>query len=364
MYRHRPALLVLTILLLTGTYHLVGPSEARAQRLTVTVDSTASVIDYTGSATLHDWTGTSRSATGTILLDVEAPERSRAVIRTPVASFESGPSRRDRRMREVTEAGQYPMVEFRSTEIDPSAWGRSSDGHAGRWAVSGDLTFHGRTHPVDATVDVRVTDDSAFAQAEFPISLDRFGVERPELMWVAPIGDTIRIDARVAGAVEESRALASELETEHRETTGVRQISSPGLRPITPTEYAGQRASLHASVRIPEDSEPQWDIAFYGFAENPTGLAEAPVATLQADEHSIEPIDVEGRTRQLDAGQTVEIVRMVVSASTFETLAEALSVHATIGSARFVADWTARRDLRAILKKLDAPGPLSTQDDN
>ncbi len=180
---------------------LVGPEPTFGQRVAVTIDSTRSVIDYTGSATMHNWTGTSRSVTGRLVLDLDVPDSSRVAVRAPVASFVSGRSRRDRKMREVTEAARHPFVEFRATTIRPRRWGATEEGHAGQWAVTGDLTFHGRTHPVEAAVDVRTTADSVRARAQFPVSLTRFDVERPELLWV-PIGDTIRVDARIVGAVE------------------------------------------------------------------------------------------------------------------------------------------------------------------
>jgi len=203
----------LVVFLATFGLILVGPGEGRAQRIAATVDSTASVIDYTGSATAHNWTGTSRDVSGTMMLDLDAPDSSRVAIRAVVASFESGRDRRDRKMREVTEAADYPIVEFRATDVRPAQWGRSSEGHAGRWEVTGDLTFHGQTHPVEAVVDVRTTNDSVRARARFPVSLTRFDVERPELLWV-PIGDTIRIDARIVGAIESASTRSSATESE------------------------------------------------------------------------------------------------------------------------------------------------------
>jgi len=176
-----------------------GPAHAQRTDVDVTVDSTRSLIDYTGSAVAHDWTGTGRVVTGRLQLDLATPDSSRVDLQAPVASFDSGNSRRDRKMRQVTEAETHPMVRFQSTEIRPEQWGRSSDGYAGIWQATGNLTFHGRTHPVDAVVEVRVTPDSAYARAQFPVSLTRFDVERPELLWV-PIADTIRIDARIVGA--------------------------------------------------------------------------------------------------------------------------------------------------------------------
>jgi polyisoprenoid-binding protein YceI len=193
---------VLSLVFLAGLWGILC-TDARAQRpVAATVDSAKSVIDYTGTAPLHSWTGTSRSVDGSFLLDPAAPDSSRAVIRVPVASFDSGNDTRDSGMREVTEAEKYPFVEFRGTEFSPSTWGKSSDGLAGRWTVSGSLTFHGKTHPVEDTVEVRVVGDTVRANAQFSVSLTRFGVERPGFMGFT-VGDTIRVDARIRGGVRE-----------------------------------------------------------------------------------------------------------------------------------------------------------------
>ena len=171
---------------------------AHAQRVAATVDSTASVVHYTGTAPLHDWRGTSRSVDGQFVLRPDQPDRSRAVIRVPVASFDSGNDRRDRGMRDVTEADAYPYVTFRGTDFSPVGWGRGASGYGGTWSVAGELTFHGRTHPLADTVAVRVTGDTVRARAQFDVSLTRFDVERPGFMGFT-VGDTIRIDARIVG---------------------------------------------------------------------------------------------------------------------------------------------------------------------
>lgn len=345
----------------------IGTADAYAQRVSATVDSTNSVIDYTGSATMHDWTGTSRSVSGTMVLDLDTPDSSRVVIRVPVASFESGPDRRDRKMQEVTEAQTYPMVEFRTTDIHPTHWGRTSDGHSGRWRVTGDLTFHGQTHPVEAAVDLRTTEDSVHARAQFPVSLTRFEVERPEVLWVAPIGDTIRIDARVAGKVESaSGQKTSQLKTERSAVTGTERTASTELRNVTPVRYDGTGAGLRTEVRVPPDGARQWVLAIYAFTDRPTGLAEMQEATLRADQQAVTLRRVEGTARQLDDGTTVEISRMYLSQSAFETLADAMTVTASLGSARFSVGWRARQDMRLILKEVssDSFRPVSTSGSN
>ena len=186
-------LMLLAVGLVAGAADPVSAQPVRG-----TVDSTASVIHYTGTAPLHDWTGTSRRVEGRFVLAPDRPDSSRAVIRVPVASFDSGNNRRDRGMRDVTEADAYPFVTFRGTDFTPAIWGRGASGYRGTWAVTGTLTFHGQTHPVADTARVEVAGDSVRVRAQFPVSLTQFGVERPGFMGLT-VGDTIRIDAQLVG---------------------------------------------------------------------------------------------------------------------------------------------------------------------
>ncbi len=354
------------VLVLAGCFCLGVTAQGRAQQVAATLDSTASVIRYTGSATLHDWTGTSRSASGTFVIDLGTPESSRAFVQVPVASFDSGIGARDKNMREVTEAGQYPTVSVRTTEIRPTHWGRSDDGYAGRWNVTCDLTFHGQTHPVDATVSVAVTDDSVRTRTQFPVSLTRFGVDRPDIVWgVAPVDDTIRIDARIAGAIQERPNALERLDTTRNKVTGTRRISSTDLYTLPTFEYAGTRAGLHAEARMPPSEQRQWIVALYGFADQPTGLANTQEIVLRADRQSVEPLRTTGSLQKLDDGTTVEITRMYFTRSAFETLADALTVSGTVGPARFSMPWQARHDLRLILQEVTASSaqPVSANEE-
>ena len=197
--RFLPRAAALFSMLAIGLAGLAG-APAHAQQVAATVDSTASVVHYTGTAPLHSWRGTSRSVQGKFVLRPRRPDSSRAVIRIPVASFDSGNSTRDSGMRDVTEADAYPFVTFRGTDFSPLTWGRGASGYRGGWAVSGELTFHGRTHPLRDTVSVEVAGDTVRARAEFDVSLTRFDVERPGFMGFT-VGDTIRIDAQLAGPI-------------------------------------------------------------------------------------------------------------------------------------------------------------------
>lgn len=172
-----------------------GPATIVAE-----IDSTNSVIHYTGSAVAHDWRGTSRSVTGTLRLDADNPASSEVAVQVPVATFDSGNDRRDRKMREVLNVETHPDVQFEARTIAATDWGRTQSGRSGIWRVAGPLTFHGVTHEVEADVQVRVTSDSVYARVDFPVSLTRFDVDRPRLMFV-PIADEIQIEARLQAAV-------------------------------------------------------------------------------------------------------------------------------------------------------------------
>jgi polyisoprenoid-binding protein YceI len=197
---HRLLAGLLAALLLSSAATVRAQSASDASLRTAVVDSAQSRIDYFGSAVAHDWRGTSRRLSGRVLVDAEAPARSRVRLSVPVASFDSGNRRRDRKMRETLNAAEHPAVRFRTDSVRVDAWGRTRDGHAGRWTVYGPLSFHGRTRPIEATVRVRVTDDSLVAGTSFPISLTRFEVDRPRLLFV-PIDDTIRVEAAVRAGI-------------------------------------------------------------------------------------------------------------------------------------------------------------------
>ena len=68
--------------------------------------------------------------------------------------------------------------------------------------------------------------------------------------------------------------------------------------------------------------------------------------------------------RLIDDGTAVDISRIQLSRTDFKTLAEAITVTARIGSARFFVDWMTRRDMRLILDDVpaDSSRPVSSRE--
>ncbi|HYE95823.1 MAG TPA: YceI family protein [Rubricoccaceae bacterium] len=171
-----------------------------APPVTLAIDPARSEIAYTGSSPLHDWTGRSRRASGTVTFDPAAPARgARIRVEAPVASFDSGSRARDREMRRATEAARFPTVAFQATAVQVQRWGAVAGGQGGRWTLSGTLTFHGQTRPLRVEADVRYGGGVLTATGSFPVQLSAFGVERPRIVGL-PIRDEITLRFEIVAA--------------------------------------------------------------------------------------------------------------------------------------------------------------------
>lgn len=115
-----------------------------------------------------------------------------AMVRARVDSFDSGNGNRDADMRAATEAARFPFVTLRAAGTLPRGAGPTETLEL---ALRGELTFHGRTRPVEAPVRARFEGpDRAVVETTFPVSLEAFEVERPALLFVK-VEDHLEISA-------------------------------------------------------------------------------------------------------------------------------------------------------------------------
>jgi hypothetical protein len=136
------------------------------------------VLTYTLIHKLHQVEGTSRALEGKAMA---APDGTmRVQVRTKIASFDSGNSNRDEHMREVTHEAMHPYVTVKGTLPAlslPLAAPLSTTLHA-------TVELNGEKQP--AEIPVQLTQDGPRVRAKlaFPISLEAFKIERPELLFV------------------------------------------------------------------------------------------------------------------------------------------------------------------------------------
>jgi len=132
---------------------------------------------------LHEIVGTSKDIDCVIDVDDATQTISHASFTADVMSFDSGNSNRDSHAMEILEALLYPTVSFESTSIVPN--GSTLD-------VTGNLTFHGVTRPVNFSAVKTDSDGAMNVQGKAKVSLTDFKIPRPSLLMI-PVKDTLSI---------------------------------------------------------------------------------------------------------------------------------------------------------------------------
>src|SRR2546421_6707473 len=136
-------------------------------------------ITYTVVHKLHQVTGTSRKLEGLARLQPGGPTL--VQVRAPVATFDSGNSNRDAHMREATHEPLHPVAEVKGT-LPPVTL---------PLAAPQELTMDARVElngiQQKHVIPIRLEPSGARGgrwEFSFPISLDAFHVERPELLLI------------------------------------------------------------------------------------------------------------------------------------------------------------------------------------
>ncbi|HEY6100037.1 MAG TPA: YceI family protein [Anaeromyxobacter sp.] len=170
---------------------------AAAPRETFVVDPAATVVRFHLTHKLHQVYGRSSSVEGKAV--VEPDGKVLAMVRIPVASFDSGDSNRDAHMRETLAAGKHPFVVFKglTSLVVPAAHGKPIP-----MQLRGELDFHGVTRPIEVPVTVEfASDGTATVRGKMTVSLEAHEIDRPSLLFVK-VGDacTIELDLKLRRA--------------------------------------------------------------------------------------------------------------------------------------------------------------------
>lgn len=153
-----------------------GAAEPQAY----TVDAARSSVRYFVKHKLHPADGRSASIEGKAV--VQPDGKVLAMIRVPVASFDSGDSNRDSNMRDTLEAAKYPYVVFKGVTslVMPAAEGKPIP-----MTLQGELDFHGVKRAVDVPVTLQfAADGGATVKGKLVVSLDAHQIERPSLLLI------------------------------------------------------------------------------------------------------------------------------------------------------------------------------------
>ena len=144
-------------------------------------------VTYTLVHKFHEVKGTSQKLEGRALV---SPDGSAKVqVRAPLASFDSGNSNRDAHMREATHELQHHYV---------TIWGRLAGVSVPLPApldttMQAQVELNGQKNAVPVALKLESIEGKVRGTFSFPISLESFKIERPELLLIK-VDDTVKIE--------------------------------------------------------------------------------------------------------------------------------------------------------------------------
>ena len=175
----------LTVALLASLLALAARADLPAGARLLELRSGA--VHYTLVHKLHEVKGKSEKLEGRALV---LPSGSAKVqVRVPLASFDSGNSSRDAHMREATHELQHPYVSIKGT-LDGVAFPLAAPLEK---TLQATVEFNGERGTVAIPVKLTPEDGKVRATFTFPISLEAFKIERPELLFVK-VDDGLKLE--------------------------------------------------------------------------------------------------------------------------------------------------------------------------
>jgi polyisoprenoid-binding protein YceI len=173
-------------------------AAAPAASRSFTVDPAASAVTFHIVHKLHRVAGHTSALEGKAVL--EADGKLLAMVRAPVATFDSGDRNRDTHMLETVEASRFPFVVFKALgQLDASVVPASGGTPVSvPVTLAGELDFHGVKEPISVPITVELRPDgTARATGAFEFGLERHRIERPSLLFVK-IDDACRVEVDLA----------------------------------------------------------------------------------------------------------------------------------------------------------------------
>jgi polyisoprenoid-binding protein YceI len=162
------------LLLACGVLQLGAAAEAPARSFSVR----SGTLTYKVVHKLHEVEGTTRSVEGRAL--VQEDGAAKVQVRAKLASFDSGNSNRDAHMREVTHEPIHSYASVKGTvqglRLPLSAPVELS--------LSATVELNGEKQDASIPITFRPDGPRIRATFSFPVSLEAFKVERPELLFV------------------------------------------------------------------------------------------------------------------------------------------------------------------------------------
>jgi len=153
-------------------------------------------IRFFGDSTLHSFEGRGDCQPFS-LADEQvgaAPQIAASEIEVQVAGLDTDNSSRDKKMREMFDSENFPLIIARFRELDSeellASWQSFPQGE-----LAFDLSIRGLIRPVTATVrNLTVSEQSIDLTLEFTLSLENFALEAPGVLGIIRVDDLVKVE--------------------------------------------------------------------------------------------------------------------------------------------------------------------------
>ena len=149
-------------------------------------------LSVSGTSTLHDWTMTSKSATGTMKATVSGNTVSAIQdinVTMKIETIKSGKSGMDKKAYDAMKSGKYPNSTFELTSAKKSG---------STWSLSGYFTFAGKKKAVNLSVKESTSGGVVNLSGSHTFNLTDYGIEPPTaLMGTIKTGNQVTVKFNV-----------------------------------------------------------------------------------------------------------------------------------------------------------------------
>jgi hypothetical protein len=175
----------------------LATSLSAASEPTAAAWSGTARITFSGTSTLHDWSGSVRARPFTLQVTSgpnDRPLHLRSQVVVDAAEMDTADKRRDAVMHRCMQVTEHPLIE---ALIDVPAQDVASDGKKPT-RLPLKLQLMGKSHAMVADIrNWRLSGDKAEFDLHCDLSLKEAGIVIPSVLWVIRVGDTIRLHAAV-----------------------------------------------------------------------------------------------------------------------------------------------------------------------
>jgi polyisoprenoid-binding protein YceI len=176
---------------------LTSAQPARAQALSVQIDSAQSKVEYSLNSTVHTVHGTFAVKNGSVHYDPASGQISGTIV-VDAASGQSGNNSRDGRMhREILESAKFPEIIFSPTTVTGAV---AADGIS-KVEVSGRFRLHGQEHDVTLPAEVKANGKNFDITAHLEIPYVKWGLKNPS-NFLLHVSDTVTIEIQARGNIQ------------------------------------------------------------------------------------------------------------------------------------------------------------------